>query len=75
MLFQTRATYLLKVYSWSLQETTISNAEHELLWHASSLTKSLCIKSVFAVVYKAREYEILNHKNGKFVLFSVYIKM
>ena len=71
-LFQTRATYLLEVYSRSLQETSISNAENEILWHASSLTEIFLKKSLFGVAYKAREHAILNHKNGNFCTFSVY---
>ena len=55
-----------------MQDKTISNAEHEILWHASSLTAIFLKKSLFGVAYKAREHAILNHKNGNFYTFSVY---
>ena len=51
----------------------ISNDEHELPWHASSLTASFWKKTLFGVAYKAREHAILNHKNDKFcTFFSLY---
>ena len=34
---QTKTTYSFKVHSQLVQETTISNTKHKLLWYASSL--------------------------------------
>ena len=69
-LFQTIATYLLEVYSRSLQESYFN------CW---TWTPETCIffdckflkKSLFGVAYKAREHVILNHKNGKICTFLV----
>ena len=53
-LFQTRATYLLEVYSRSLQETTISSII------ASSLTEIFLKKSLFALGLLARQENMCN---------------
>ena len=52
----------------------ISNAEHELLWHASSLTANFWKKFLFGIAYKAREHAIMNHKNDKFCTFFSFYK-
>ena len=71
-LVQTRATYLLEVYSRSLRDG---------YFKCSTWTAVTCIffdcnflkKSLFGVACKAREHAILNYKNDNFcTFFSLY---
>ena len=49
---QTKTTYSFKVHSQSVQETTISNIEHKLLWYASSLTMQSFWKNFYLALLK-----------------------